>query len=61
MSIDPSLSRVQFKQNMADRYGVITFRGTIGNFSVIFSTTGITIWNHDAERAVRQVDWTHVL
>lgn len=45
---------------MADRYGVITFHGTNGGFSVIFSTTGITIWNHDVGRAVRQVDWTHV-
>lgn len=55
----PPLSKVAFDQYNGDvRYGAIEFYGPTGHFHVIFSPSGITIWDEVQGSDIKHVNWS---
>lgn len=58
VSLVSPLSKVEFDQWTADRYGAISFAGPYGTFTVIFDTAGISIWDRSQGVTVKYIEWS---
>ena len=58
VSLDSSLTSIQFNQKQAGRYGAIIFNGNNGGYGIILDSSGITIWNMAQAKVEKHADWT---